>query len=79
MSWDIHGEPLAAGHCEVHPWVHEPYPCGLCIADGRRFEEQRQEEEEYWRAQLEEYYAGLQVDGWVAEDLGPVAMCGGTR
>ena len=33
MSWDIYGEPLRRGHCEVHPYVHEEYPCSACIAD----------------------------------------------
>lgn len=74
MSWDIHGEPLAPGCCEVHPWVREPFPCGICVADSRRYEEQRQEEEAFWHAQQDEYYAGLQMDDWVASDLGPVAF-----
>lgn len=33
MSWDIYGNPLARGHCEVHPHVHEEYPCSVCIAE----------------------------------------------
>lgn len=35
MSWDIHGNPLKPGHCEVHPHVAEMYPCTTCIADTR--------------------------------------------
>lgn len=32
MSYDIYGEPLRRGHCEVHPHVHEEYPCSVCLA-----------------------------------------------
>jgi len=32
MSWDIYGNPLRRGHCEVHPHVHEEYPCSLCLS-----------------------------------------------
>ena len=31
MSWDIYGNPLKRGHCEVHSWINEEYPCSLCI------------------------------------------------
>jgi hypothetical protein len=31
MGFDIYGERLARGHCEVHPWFAEEYPCSLCI------------------------------------------------
>lgn len=40
MSWDIYGEPLRRGHCEVHPHVHEEYPCSVCIADKRSSDQQ---------------------------------------
>lgn len=33
MSWDIYGNPLQRGHCEVHPHVHEEYPCSLCMSE----------------------------------------------
>lgn len=33
MSWDIYGNPLRRGHCEVHPHVHEEYPCSVCMAE----------------------------------------------
>ncbi len=36
MNFDIHGNNLRSGHCEVHPWVHEEYPCSMCNA--RSFE-----------------------------------------
>lgn len=33
MSFDIYGNPLKPGHCEVHPWVDENYPCLYCQED----------------------------------------------
>lgn len=32
MSYDIYGNPLRRGHCEVHPHVHQEYPCDLCLS-----------------------------------------------
>ncbi|MGT4673714.1 hypothetical protein ACO2CR_06915 [Aeromonas caviae] len=36
MSFDIHDNPLRHGHCEVHPHVHEVYPCSVCLAEKQR-------------------------------------------
>lgn len=35
MAYDIYGQKLASGHCEVHPWVGETYPCSLCYAESK--------------------------------------------
>lgn len=43
MSYDIFGEPLRRGHCEVHPHVHEEFPCSVCLME--RKEEQRHRQE----------------------------------
>lgn len=43
MSWDIYGEKLRPGHCEVHPSVHEEYPCSVCLKETQR----RQEKSEH--------------------------------
>lgn len=42
MSYDIYGEPLRRGHCEVHPHVHEEYPCSVCLAEKRQHDQQPQ-------------------------------------
>lgn len=31
MAFDIYGNRLTPGHCEVHPWVHCEYPCPVCM------------------------------------------------
>ena len=41
MAYDIYGEPLRYGHCEVHPHVHEKYPCSVCLAE-KAVNDQRQ-------------------------------------
>jgi len=33
MSFDIYGNNLRRGHCEVHPHVHEEYPCSVCLTE----------------------------------------------
>lgn len=33
MAYDIYGNDLRKGYCEVHPNVHEEYPCELCLLD----------------------------------------------
>ena len=53
MSWDIYGNPLARGHCEVHPHVHEEYPCSVCMAEKRQREQASQQSEAEHYMQLE--------------------------
>jgi hypothetical protein len=43
MAWDIYGNDLRRGYCEIHPWVQEEYPCSLC--DVERRESERREKE----------------------------------
>lgn len=65
MAFDIYGDRLRPGHCEVHPDVHDEYPCYLCLQEQGRdhydYEQQRREYERelaaeadaWWRAQWE--------------------------
>lgn len=57
MAYDIYGERLASGHCEVHPWVGESYPCSLCYAESKLKHDPKQKE--YERAEAE-YYAEME-------------------
>lgn len=36
MAFDIYGNDLQKGHCEVHPWVHQEYPCSVCLSEHQR-------------------------------------------
>ena len=31
MAYDIYGNHLRRGYCEVHPDIHEEYPCSECM------------------------------------------------
>lgn len=42
MGYDIFGEILTPGSCEVHPHVSEPYPCSLCYETHGSGREQEQ-------------------------------------
>ena len=57
MAYDIYGQKLASGHCEVHPRVGETYPCSLCYAESIPKHDPRQKE--YERAEAE-YYAEME-------------------
>ena len=59
MSYDIYGNNLRRGHCEVHPHVHEEYPCSLCFMENERHRQQKEAEDEqrrYYESQEQEYY-----------------------
>ena len=57
MAYDIYGERLTPGHCEVHPWVHESYPCCECMSQSRAEQHYREAEKEYLAALEQEYQA----------------------
>ena len=56
MSYDIYGNQLSRGHCEVHPYVHEEYPCSVCDMEHRRHQEERHRHNEMLQAQEAEYH-----------------------
>jgi hypothetical protein len=62
MSYDIYGEVLSRGHCEVHPWVHEEYPCSLCFADNEKYRKQNQQEKKYYEQMEREYAESIERD-----------------
>jgi hypothetical protein len=33
VSYDIYGQRLRLGHCEVHPDVAQPFPCDCCYSE----------------------------------------------
>lgn len=50
MAYDIYGDLLERGHCEVHPWVPEEYPCRECQRDEERRQHYVNMEREYLEA-----------------------------
>lgn len=47
MAFDIHGNHLLPGHCEVHPYVHEEYPCSVCFAESKAQRQRQRQREQY--------------------------------
>jgi hypothetical protein len=45
MAYDIYGNNLRRGYCEVHPQVHEEYPCSLCYAEEKQMKDRRRQED----------------------------------
>lgn len=62
MSFDIYGERLARGHCEVHPWVHSEYPCPVCLEQSAKRLREKEEERRYHREMEKAYYAQMAGD-----------------
>lgn len=59
MSYDIYGNTLKRGYCEVHPYVNESYPCSLCY---------KEIEDEYQRA-LDKMIAEHEIpDDWYIDN-----------
>lgn len=46
MAYDIYGNNLRRGYCEVHPHVHEEYPCSVCLSESRREKEDKKSYEQ---------------------------------
>lgn len=69
MAYDIYGERLERGHCEVHPWVHQEYPCSVCYSEDKKYDYEKQMRkqmekemtEEYWRDMEREHYLSLPI------------------
>lgn len=61
MAWDIYGNTLTPGYCEVHPWIHEEYPCHLCELMDEEYQEQRRQDD-LIRAHHEEQIREYQQD-----------------
>lgn len=68
MTWDIHGQPLERGHCEVHPWVHMEYPCNVCLADNERRQLEKQQEQDYAEEMERAYYEDMELEMQILEE-----------
>jgi hypothetical protein len=61
MAYDIYGNTLQSGHCEVHPYVHEEYPCSVCVAEKKQHDQQQGHEKlDYFLSQAEQRIAELE-------------------
>lgn len=56
MEFDIYGGNLRSGHCEVHPHVHEEFPCSICCSESSKKKSDSQKYQEYCEAQAKDYY-----------------------
>ena len=75
MSFDIHGNSLRRGHCEVHPHVAEEYPCFVCIGDKRKGSIDREREAAHHKlrvalCQLDRFYVVLAESFPLLDDNG---------
>jgi len=77
VAFDIYGNKLRRGYCEVHPDVKSPYPCYYCLLDAE-YEHEREPELE-WEPTDEEICAGTghKYDG--DDEEGGRCYCGKKR
>lgn len=63
MAFDIYGNILEKGFCEVHPWVKEEFPCTLCMCEKKTRDEKRNVQHEIsaeWHAaMIREHYESI--------------------
>ena len=60
MAYDIYGERLTPGHCEVHPWVAVEYPCPVCMESHGRHAQEKEMERQYNAYIEREYYQAME-------------------
>lgn len=48
MAYDIYGNHLHNGNCEVHPWITEEYPCYVCRQQDLETQRQRKMEKQMY-------------------------------
>ena len=74
MSWDIYGNPLKRGNCEVHPHVHEEYPCSVCLSERRQRDEANRDHQAQHDMILEVEHLKMQRDELLTA-LEEIASC----
>lgn len=66
MAWDIYGNNLREGFCEVHPHVNQYYPCWICCDEIQREEERQRDNDlqqsDYYKAMEEQHYKEMEED-----------------
>jgi hypothetical protein len=62
MAYDIYGNNLRRGFCEVHPHVNEEYPCSLCYAEEDNRRCQKSQYEMMHDEMQKEYYSQMESE-----------------
>lgn len=57
MAWDIYGNNLRSGYCEVHPHIQQEYPCDMCCRDIKENDNRNREHQK----SKAEYYNSLEL------------------
>jgi len=62
MVYDIYGRHLRPGYCEVHPDVHQQYPCSVCLMEAERDHWIEKEQRAYEQEIYEQYCRDMEAE-----------------
>lgn len=62
MAFDIYGNDLRPGYCEVHPQVGEEYPCWICCKEIDQENERQRLNREFQQAQDRDYQKAMEKE-----------------
>lgn len=60
MAYDIYGNNLKPGYCEVHPHVGEEYPCWICCKEIEQENERQRMNRQFQEAQNKDFEKAIQ-------------------
>lgn len=76
MAYDIYGQNLAPGACEVHPHINQEYPCSQCLADKDAAQRRKYPEPDYKDVRIRELEAFVD---WLDENPSFLNLAGFRR
>ena len=68
MAFDIFGNRLRPGYCEVHPDVAEEYPCSLCTEN--RQQDERQSRQDQYDDEIREWEEAMAAEAEHGRNMG---------
>ena len=68
MAFDIFGNRLRPGYCEVHPDVAEEYPCSLCTEN--RQQDERQSSQDRYDDEIREWEEAMVAEAEHGRNMG---------
>lgn len=62
MSYDIYGNHLRRGYCEVHSDIPESYPCSICSMESEQYYKEQDQYDQYANEMYKQYCKDILAD-----------------